>query len=114
MRSFKFKRGRILKIENGNLVGFIDRDNEFKIRDSLKKSKTKITGRVCGTYPINDIKGFISSKLLTKNFTMSNLKKVKKDVLCQLLIKIFLDSDTREKTTFLTVEESYWKKMHKV
>ena len=114
MRSFKFKRGRILKIENGNLIGFIDRDNEFKIRDSLKKSKTKITGRVCGTYPINDIKGFISSKLLTKNFTMSNLKKVKKDVLCQLLIKIFLDSDTREKNTFLTVEESYWKKMHKV
>ena len=114
MRSFKFKRGKILKIENGNLVGFIDRDNEFKIRDSLKKSRTKITGRVCGTYPINDIKGFIGSKLLTKNFTMSNLKSVKKDVLCQLLIKIFLDSDTRDTNTFLTVEESYWKKMHKV
>ena len=45
---------------------------------------------------------------------MSNLKSVRKDVLCQLLIKIFLDSDTREKNTFLTVEESYWKKMHKV
>ena len=42
MRSFKFKRGKILKIENGNLVGFIDRDHEFKIRDSLKKSRTKI------------------------------------------------------------------------
>ena len=110
MRSFKFKRGKILKIENGNLVGFIDRDNEFKIRDSLKKSRTKITGRVCGTYPINDIKGFIGSKLLTKNFTMSNLKSVKKDVLCQLLIKIFLDSDTRDTNTFLTVEESSGKR----
>ena len=41
---------------------------------------------------------------------MSNLKSVKKDVLCQLLIKIFLDSDTRDTNTFLTVEESYLEK----
>ena len=112
-RIFKFKKGKISKTENGNLVGFIDRDNEFKIRDSLKKSKTKITGRVCGTYPMNDIKEYIGSKLLTKNFTMSNLKRVKKEVLCQLLIKIFMDSNTKELNTFLTVEESSWKKMHK-
>ena len=72
----------------------------IKIRDSLKKSRT-LTGRVCGTYPANDIKGFIGSKL-PKNFTMSNLKSVKKDVLCQLLIKIFLDSDTADTCHILT------------
>ena len=48
------------KTKNSDLSGFIDSDSKFKIRDNIKKSKGKNTGRECETYTAKNIMDYLS------------------------------------------------------
>ena len=57
------------------LLGFIDSDGKFKIRDNVKKSKGKNTGRECETYTAKNILDYIESPLITQKIPMEVSKR---------------------------------------
>ena len=54
------------KVELSPLLGFIDSDSKFKIRDNIKKSKGKNTGRECETYTAKNILDYLEAPLITQ------------------------------------------------
>jgi hypothetical protein len=93
------------------LMGFIGPDAKFKIRDNVKKSKGKNTGRECETYTGKNIIDYISSPLLPIKFPIDTLKK--KDNLCLILMLSMIASNTPERHTFLTLEDAVSQKLIK-
>ena len=99
------------KVELSPLLGFIDSDGKFKIRDNIKKSKGKNTGRECETYTAKNILDYIEAPLITQKIPTGGLKK--KDNLCIVLILSMIASNTPEKATFITLEDAAFQKLIK-
>lgn len=97
--------------KNANLLGFIDKNSKFKIRDTIKKSSGKSSGRECETYTAKNILDYMASDLVTIKFPVDNLKK--KDNLCLILILAMIASNTPETSTFLTLEDAAFQKLIK-
>ena len=99
------------KTEKSKLLGFVDGDGKFKIRDNVKKSRGKNTGRECETYTATNILEYMASGEITRKYPTGTLKK--KDNLCLLLILSMIASNTPDLVSFITTEDASYQKLIK-
>ena len=99
------------KTDKSKLLGFISSDGKFKIRDNLKKSRGKNTGRECETYTATNILEYMASGEITRKYPTGELKK--KDNLCLLIILSMIASNNSDLVSFITLEDASYQKVIK-
>lgn len=99
------------KTAKSKLLGFIDSDGKFKIRDNVKKTRGKNTGRECETYTAKNILDYMASAEITRKYPTGELRK--KDTLCLLLILSMIASNSPDLVSFITLEDASYQKVIK-